>query len=219
MFSRATDAVAASLRLVEVLAAEVWPSAIDLRVRAAVYTGEAFERDGDYFGPTVNRAARLRGRIGGRDARRRVDRGVVQDNLLEGIELVELGPRTLAGITRPELVYRLGRAGERPELRPALAAPPAAWTAAPLPFPSFLVADEEPFVAREAEMDGLRARVGCGPRPGPRRTVLIAGEPGIGKTTLVARIALVSHATTARRCSPVGATSTSSSRTNRSRSS
>jgi len=31
----------------------------------AVHTGESIERDGDYFGPTVNRAARLRSLAGG----------------------------------------------------------------------------------------------------------------------------------------------------------
>jgi class 3 adenylate cyclase len=33
--------------------------AVGLRARMAVHVGEARERDGDYFGPTVNRAARL----------------------------------------------------------------------------------------------------------------------------------------------------------------
>ena len=35
-------------------------SAVDgMRVRAAIHVGTADERDGDYFGPTVNRVARL----------------------------------------------------------------------------------------------------------------------------------------------------------------
>jgi class 3 adenylate cyclase len=37
----------------------MWPTATLIRVRTGLHTGEAEERDGDYFGPAVNRAARL----------------------------------------------------------------------------------------------------------------------------------------------------------------
>lgn len=40
-------------------ASEVWPETTPIRVRMGVHTGEAQERDGDYFGPSLNRAARL----------------------------------------------------------------------------------------------------------------------------------------------------------------
>lgn len=58
-FERATDAVAALRRIRAALDAEAWPQAIELRVRLGVHTGEAAERDGDYLGATVNRAARI----------------------------------------------------------------------------------------------------------------------------------------------------------------
>jgi predicted ATPase/class 3 adenylate cyclase len=41
------------------LAAQQWPSGLAPRVRMGVHVGRAFERDGNYFGPTVNRAARI----------------------------------------------------------------------------------------------------------------------------------------------------------------
>ena len=41
------------------LAAEPWPDGASIRVRMGLHTGEAEERDGDYFGTAVNRAARL----------------------------------------------------------------------------------------------------------------------------------------------------------------
>ena len=41
------------------LRAEPWPSGLELRVRIGVHAGETQERDGNYFGPAVNRAARL----------------------------------------------------------------------------------------------------------------------------------------------------------------
>ena len=41
------------------LLAEKWDDITPLRVRIALHTGTAEERDGDYFGPTLNRVARL----------------------------------------------------------------------------------------------------------------------------------------------------------------
>jgi class 3 adenylate cyclase len=60
VFARASDAVAAALELQHALAGEPSPSGVDVRVRAAVHTGEADLRDGDYYGGAVNRCARLR---------------------------------------------------------------------------------------------------------------------------------------------------------------
>ena len=60
VFRRASDAVACAAELQAALAAASWPAGLELRVRIAVHTGEAHERDGDYFGPALNRAARLR---------------------------------------------------------------------------------------------------------------------------------------------------------------
>jgi hypothetical protein len=58
-FSRAGEAVAAALAAQRGLADQQWPEGISLRVRMGLHTGEADERDGDYFGAEVNRAARL----------------------------------------------------------------------------------------------------------------------------------------------------------------
>ena len=59
VFPRATDAFRAGHRLQAAVCAEAWPAAAVIRV--AVHTGEAVERDGDYFGPAVKRGTRLRG--------------------------------------------------------------------------------------------------------------------------------------------------------------
>ena len=37
----------------------MWPGGLPLRVRAGVHTGDAEPRDGDWYGPAVNRAARF----------------------------------------------------------------------------------------------------------------------------------------------------------------
>ena len=61
VFGNASDAVAAAITAQLALAAENWPLPEPLRVRMGIHSGTAEVRDGDYFGTTVNRAARLMG--------------------------------------------------------------------------------------------------------------------------------------------------------------
>ena len=58
-FWTATDALDAALEVQRTLFDEEWQETGPLRVRMALHTGAAEERDGDYFGPPVNRVARL----------------------------------------------------------------------------------------------------------------------------------------------------------------
>src|SRR5215211_7417352 len=58
-FSIALDSLEAALQAQRVLFAEEWGIERGVRVRMALHTGAAEERDGDYFGPPVNRVARL----------------------------------------------------------------------------------------------------------------------------------------------------------------
>ena len=58
-FPTAAQALAAASEVQQLLGREQWPAPVGLRVRMAIHSGECEERDGDYFGPTVNRVARL----------------------------------------------------------------------------------------------------------------------------------------------------------------
>ncbi len=121
VFPRASDAVAAAAALQVELADATWPGAVEPRVRIAVYTGEAHERDGDYFGPALNRAARLRSLAhAGAALLSQATAEIVRDRLPPGTELVELGRRELRGLARPEHVFEL-----RERAEPAGAAPDA----------------------------------------------------------------------------------------------
>jgi class 3 adenylate cyclase len=66
VFAHPADAVMAAVAIQGAIGAEEWPTALPLRVRAGVHTGDAEPRDGDWFGPAVNRAARLRGLADGK---------------------------------------------------------------------------------------------------------------------------------------------------------
>ena len=58
-FSSPSAAVDAAIEAQLKLEAEAWGVVTPFRVRMAMHTGNADERDGDYFGPPLNRCARL----------------------------------------------------------------------------------------------------------------------------------------------------------------
>src|SRR5205823_6341184 len=58
-FAVASDALKAAVQSHLLLGNQPWEQTGPLRVRIALHTGEAQERDGDYFGQTLNRVARL----------------------------------------------------------------------------------------------------------------------------------------------------------------
>ena len=63
VFADAEAALGAAMDAQRALAVEAWSAFgaefADLRVRMGVHTGKADERDGDYFGPALNRTSRL----------------------------------------------------------------------------------------------------------------------------------------------------------------
>src|SRR5438034_4264246 len=61
VFGAAEGAVAAAIGVQRALATEQWGETGPLPVRIGLHTGSAEQRGGDYFGPTLNRAAQLTG--------------------------------------------------------------------------------------------------------------------------------------------------------------
>ena len=58
-FDRLSEAASAAQAIVKALDSKLFDEVGALGVRIAIHIGEAYEREGDYFGPTVNRIARL----------------------------------------------------------------------------------------------------------------------------------------------------------------
>ena len=187
VFTRASDAALAVLHARRALRDVDWPTREPLSVRMVLHTGEALERDGDYYGRTVNRAARLRSIAeGDRPLASAATAQLLADALPEGMHLVELGMRELRDLDRPELVYRL----IDDHLPPAPTGEDAAVLepAFDLPEPPRL-RSARVFVGRSGPRDRLRSLAAEAER-GERQLALIGGEPGIGKTSLAAEVAL-----------------------------
>ncbi len=76
-----------------------------MRVRMGVHTGEASERDGDYFGPAVNRAARLMNAGHGGQVLVGATTAAV---VVGGAALVDLGEHRLRDLAEPQRVFQWG---------------------------------------------------------------------------------------------------------------
>jgi predicted ATPase/pimeloyl-ACP methyl ester carboxylesterase/class 3 adenylate cyclase len=108
VFVRATDAAAAALSMQKTIGAEHWPGNLRLAVRAALHTGEAELREGDYYGPTLNRAARIRGlATAGQVLCSRATHDLVVDRLPPGTTVSEAGTFELKGLSRKETLFAL----------------------------------------------------------------------------------------------------------------
>jgi class 3 adenylate cyclase len=105
------EALCTALAAQRALLAEQWPEPIDLRVRSALHTGTAEERDNDYFGPSLNRVARLLSiAYGGQVLLSSVTYNLVRDHpeLVDSeARLLDVGEHRLKDLTHPEHVYQL----------------------------------------------------------------------------------------------------------------
>ncbi len=179
VFERPSAAASAAVELQDAIAHEPWALRQPIRVRVALHTGEVELRDGDYFGRAVNRVARLRSLAeGGQILCSGATAELVIDSLADDVVLTDLGMRQLRNLARPEHVFelRLETAEQRPQ-------PAAAETPMERPGLPAVLVGPGPFVGRGRELEGLLS-AWQGALTGCVRTVLIAGEPGVGKTRL-----------------------------------
>jgi predicted ATPase/class 3 adenylate cyclase len=177
VFATASGALEAALEAQRALLARDWGGIGPLRVRMALHAGTANERGGDFFGPSLNRVARLVSAAHGGQILLSVSvYGLLGDRLPDRVELRDLGERRLKDLFRPERVFQLVAPGLPPN------------------FPPLKTLDERlnnlpvqptPLVGREKEV----AEVGGLLRDGGVRLLTLTGPGGTGKTRLGLQVA------------------------------
>lgn len=164
-FSRASAAVQCAAALKQALAGADWGGAPGLSVRIGLHLGEAEERDANYFGPTVNLAARVMA-IGNGGQCLLTD--AVRD--AAGVATRDVGTYTLRDIEVPVHLSQLGD-DEFPPIGTAI----ASLVALPSPRTSL--------IGREPSVEEIRKLMR------DNRLVTLTGVGGCGKTRLAIEVA------------------------------
>jgi predicted ATPase/class 3 adenylate cyclase/DNA-binding XRE family transcriptional regulator len=171
-FVTAPDALTAGLAIQRALGAEDWGATGPLRVRLALHTGVAELRDGDYFGPALNRVARLLSAgHGGQTLLSAAAWELVRDHLPADVALRDLGEHRLKDLSRPDHIFQLV-APDLPADFPPLRTLESRRTNLPIQ-PTALIGREKELAAIHAILP--RADV---------RLLTLTGPGGIGKTRL-----------------------------------
>src|SRR5262249_1617070 len=107
-FEDAPSAVRAALDAQRALRDEPWPVTRPLRARMGLPTDTAQMRDNNFFGPPVNRCARLMSAAhGGQVVCSDVTRALARDALAGDADFVDLGEHRLRDLARPMHVFQV----------------------------------------------------------------------------------------------------------------
>ncbi len=175
VFENPADAVLGALRLQQAIADPRATGDVPLSVRCGIHTGVCEERDGDFFGSAVNRAARLMSAAhGGQVLLSMAVVSLAGDRLPAGSHLRNLGNVRLRDLATPEQVFQLVHPDLRPDF-PAL----RSLEATPNNLPRQLTS----FVGRENEVREVIAMLQR------TRLLTLTGIGGLGKTRLALQAA------------------------------
>jgi predicted ATPase/class 3 adenylate cyclase len=147
--------------------------ALELPVRMGIATGEAEQREGDYFGAVLNRAARVMS--AGHGGQVLLDGQTA--GLLSGVELTTLGTKQLRDIANPVDVLQVVAHGLQTDFPPLRTVDHT---------PGNLRAQTTSFVGREAELADIARALE------KHRLVTLTGVGGVGKTRLALEVAFQS---------------------------
>jgi predicted ATPase/class 3 adenylate cyclase len=175
VFERSEDALQAAIAAQRALVDEQWPRAIgQLRVRAGLHTGAAVLRRRDYFGPTVNRVARLTAAAHGGQILLSSATATLLSAKLGDVTLRDMGTHRLRDLGEPERIFQAIAPG-----LPVESLPPASLDSTPNNLPSQISS----FVGRATDLKRLRQLMHQHP------LITITGLGGIGKTRLALQLA------------------------------
>ena len=176
VFDSPSDAVAMALGAQRALGGEEWGASAPLRARIGIHAGVVEQRDGDFFGQTMNRSARIMAAGHGGQVLVSGSAAAETTGLPDGASLRDLGSHRLKDLTQPEHLYQL----VHPDLR--------------ADFPALLTLDANPnnlplqateFLGRAHELSTIRALLDSP----ATRLLTLAGPGGAGKTRLGLQVA------------------------------
>ncbi len=176
-FHRADEALHSALTVQGSLHREVWmlPEGCAPRVRLALHTGPAEQRDADYFGVTLSRAARLLAAAhGGQTLASESAAALLRNSLPEQVRLLSQGRHRLKDLAQPLEIFQVVHPALPSEFPPLRSLESFAHN-----LPGQLTA----FIGREAEMDTARRLLS------ETRLLTLTGTGGAGKSRLALQVA------------------------------
>jgi predicted ATPase/class 3 adenylate cyclase len=174
VFPTVSLAVEAAAAAQQALGAYDWGTIRAIRVRMAVHAGEAEQRDGDWFGPALNRTARLMGiGHGGQVLLSGAAHELMSNDPRPGFSYVDLGAHRLRDLSRAEHVWQLVGDGLERSFPPLRSFDGSR---------GMLPAQTTSFVGRQPEMEQVGTEVVSS------RLVTLVGPGGVGKTRLAAQV-------------------------------
>ncbi len=176
VFGSPSDGIAAALTGQQAIASEEWPKETGtLKVRMGLHSGESQPRQGDFYGPELNRAARLMGiGHGGQVLLSSAAAGLLRGHLPEGAALIGLGLHRLKGLSDPEQVYQLAHPSLETDFPPLQSS---------VSIHHNLPTQLTTFIGRERELAEIRRLIKT------ERLLTLHGPGGTGKTRLMIRSA------------------------------
>jgi predicted ATPase/class 3 adenylate cyclase len=174
VFPSVPPAVEAAAEAQRSLGGEDWGAIRAIRVRMAIHVGAAERRGGDWFGPALNRTARLMGIGHGSQVLLSASaHELVSDEVVPGCSFVDLGFHRLRDLSRSEHVWQLVGEGLERSFAPLRS------------FDGYrgqLPVQTTSFVGRHSELEQVGAHLVTS------LLVTLVGPGGVGKTRLAAQL-------------------------------
>lgn len=174
-FASPKAAIQAAVLIQKTLAGTTWPEVGHLQLRIGVHTGPAELREGDYFGGTVNRCARIESAAhGGQILLSKIVMDLLADDAPVGLGFKPLGKHRLRSLERPEHLFQVTAEGL------ALDFPPPKSLEI---LPNNLPLQTTSFVGREEELKTVGEAISE-----KTRLLTLVGTGGTGKTRLAIEV-------------------------------
>jgi len=178
-FSDPLTAALCALEIQSAIESEPFPEIKGMRVRIGLHTGTLDPHRGDYFGPPVNRAARIMSAAhGGMVLISEETAPRIAERIPSDVHLLDLGLHRLKDLGAPQRLYRMTRAGLPERTYPRL----RTLDAVPHNFPAQITE----FIGRKHELIELGTLLASK----KSRLITVTGTGGTGKTRLAMQAAV-----------------------------